>query len=136
MTDTPDLPPIIAAALEWLPTPVRADYAGAAFLKLQTLAGDLHHADQVRAVASHVRTLYRKERRSSALDPSAHDRPSLDPAGEDELAETLAALAPTDRGIIAMILAGHGRTETACALSISPATLCRRLQRIRLAWRK
>jgi hypothetical protein len=134
MSDTPNIPPIIAEALAWLPPSVRADFAGAAFIKLQSLAGDLPRAEQVRAIATHIRTQYRREVRSRALDAAAHERPAAT-VDDAELADTLAAMDPRDRGIVAMILAGNTRREAAAALALSPATLCRRIQRLRRRWR-
>ena len=129
---------IIARVLQVLPAGVRDDFAGAAWIKLQELLGAGRGADDVlTALRDHLTYTYRKDRFSKAVDSHdgvIDDRNHIaDIEARDELRNLMASLEPTDRAILALIMAGNSRSEAAGILGLSPSTIARRLQRIREA---
>jgi hypothetical protein len=122
---------IIAEALEVLPASIRADYHGIAYLKAQTVS-DLPRADQVRAIARHVRYRSRVDRRSSSLEVLPRiDESACDPAAAAELKDAIGSLLLEDQAIISLILAGFTHREIGKITRTSAATITRRLKRLR-----
>ncbi len=113
--------------MKCLPTSVQQDFLGVAYAKLHKL---LDPAWQMKALQNHLKAEHKKERRSNALE--VIDRPA--PQDSDclqDLKDAVAAFSAEDQQIISMILAGDKYREIADTLNISPATITRRLERLR-----
>jgi hypothetical protein len=107
-----------------------SEWIGVAYLKLISLDLTLSDEELAKKIRQHVEYLSRKDRRHIpiTLEPAA---PATKPSQQIEESEALGKLEPTDRAIVAMLIAGHTQAEAAAAQQLSPATVSRRVDRLR-----
>jgi DNA-directed RNA polymerase specialized sigma24 family protein len=118
---------ILSEAMDRLPASKRDELLGEGYVALQTMEG-VPREQQVSRLERH---LWRHLRRCQRMAGLAEDVSA--PAADDVLAmqEELDRLSPLDQAIVAMIIGGSTQNEVARAVQCSPATITRRLKRLR-----
>jgi hypothetical protein len=131
-----DVLKLVEEALLVLPAAQRDEFRGQAWVLASqldpTTPRDTRLLKTRRHVENAARRQTRRERRQVSLeqvaDPAA---PIINTDAADELRELVAMLAPTDRAIIAAMLAGNTQADAAGAVGLSPGAVSKRLTAIK-----